>query len=147
MKVRSWIILLGCLAAFAGCHNPLAAQSRPGKPALIRDTDAAEGKEEADVPKEKEYSPVLAAKAVQIGDYYFKKKNYDAAVERYLEALQYQPELVDAYEALGKTFEKKGETLKAQEVYRDFINKNPTSPKLAEFKTKLAKLEKTKTQK
>ncbi len=146
MKFRPWILFLGCLAILPSCE-PLFAQARPRKPALIRDTDTAEGKEEADVPKEKEYNPVLAEKAVQIGDYYFKRKNFDAAIERYLEALQYQPERVDAYEALGRTFEKKGETLKAQEVYRDFIKKNPNSPKLAEFKSKLAKLEKSKPEK
>ncbi len=143
MRCRLWISWLGCLMAMAA-GAPLFSQSRPQKPALIRDTDAAEGKEEADVPKEKEYSPVLAQKALQIGDYYFKKKNFDAAIERYIEALQYQPELVGAYEALGRTFEKKGETLKAQGIYRDFIQKNPTSPKVAEFKSKLAKLEKSK---
>jgi len=143
MKGRMWIIILGSLAGLAGCE-PLIAQSRPQKPALIRDTETAEGKEEADVPKEKEYNPVMAEKALQIGDYYFKKKNFDAAIERYVEALQYQPELAGAYEALGRTFEKKGETLKAQEVYRDFIRKNPDSPKIAEFKSKLAKLEKAK---
>ena len=143
MKGRMWILWLGCLMAVAPV-TPLFAQSRPQRPALIRDTDAAEGKEEADVPKEKEYNPVLAEKALKIGDYYYRKKNFDAAIERYVEALQYQPELVGAYEALGRTFEKKGETLKAQDIYRDFIQKNPGSPKVAEFKSKLAKLEKSK---
>lgn len=140
MNTRKWyailviaVMTINCIAAFPQVRR---------KPALIRDTDAAEGKEEADVPKDKEYNPLLAAQAVKIGDFYFKRKNFDAAIERYIEALQYQPNLVDAYEALGRTYEKKGETLKAQEVYRDFIRKNPDSPKLAEFRTKLARLEK-----
>ncbi len=144
MKGRMWISFLGGLAAIFMCGT-LIAQSRPQKPALIRDTDTAEWKEAADVPKEKEYNPLLAEKALQIGDYYYKRKNFDAAIERYLEALQYQPERVEAYEALGRTFEKKGETLKAEEVYRDFIKKNPTSPKIAAFKSRLAKLERLKT--
>ncbi len=141
MKARKWIIILGLWAVPVTCV-PVLPQVRHQKPALIRDTDTAEGKEEADVPKEKEYNPLLADQAVKIGDYYLKRKNFDAAIERFLEALQYQPNRVDAYEALGKTYERQGETLKAQNVYRDFIRKNPDSPKIAEFRTKLAKLEK-----
>ncbi len=143
MKAFRWIVFAGGMTVLLAGQLAFA-QSRSRRPALIRDTDTAEGKEAADVPETKEYNPVLAEKAVRIGDYYFKRKNFDAAIERYLEALQYQPERVDAYEALGRTFEKKGETLKAEEIYRDFIKKNPDSPKLAEFKSKLAKLEKNK---
>ncbi len=143
MKARKFIALLWCLGAPL-VPATIHAQTRAQKPVLIRDTDAAEGKETPDVPKEKEYNPELAAKAVRIGDYYFKRKNFDAAIERYLEAMQYQPELAEAFENLGKTFEKKGDTVKAEQVYRDFINKNPKSPKVPEFKSKLAKLEKTK---
>jgi tetratricopeptide (TPR) repeat protein len=129
------------LALTCAC-TPAFSQVRHQKPALIRDTDKAEGKEEAEASKEKEFSPILAEQSVKIGDYYLKKKNFDAAIERYIEALQYQPGRVDAYEGLGKTYEKMGETLKAQEIYRDFIKKNPDSPKLADFRAKLAKLEK-----
>ena len=139
--VRILVIVIG-LWTIPAATIPALTQTRSQRPALIRDTDKAEGKEETDVPKEKEYNPLLAEQAVKIGDYYFKQKNFDAAIERYIEALQYQPERVDAYEALGKTFEKKGETLKAQEVYRDFIRKNPDSRKIPEFKARLAKLEK-----
>ncbi len=143
MKAFTWIAIAGGMTVLLAGQFAFA-QSHPRKPALIRDTDTAEGKETADVPETKEYNPVLAEKAVRIGDYYFKRKNFDAAIERYLEALQYQPENVSAYEALGKTFEKKGETLKAEDVYRDFIKKNPDSPKIADFKSKLAKLEKNR---
>jgi len=122
---------------------PALSQSRPQRPpALIRDTDKAEGKEEPEAVKEKEYNPVLAEQNIKIGDYYLKKKNFDAAIERYLEALQYKPDSIEAYDALGKTYEKKGDIAKAMTVYRDFIRKNPDSPKKAEFQSKLSRLEK-----
>ncbi len=118
-------------------------QSRSQKPGLIRDTDAAEGKDEPEaVEPPKEYDPTMAKKIVKIGDFYLKRKNYAAAIQRYLEALQYQPNRTEAFEALGRAYEKQGDTAKAAEIYRDFINKNPDSPKTPEFRAKLAKLEK-----
>jgi tetratricopeptide (TPR) repeat protein len=123
---------------------PVAAQQSPPprKPALIRDTDKAEGKEEADTSQPKEFNPLLAAKNLKVGDFYFKKKNYIAAIQRYMEAIEYQPNFTEAYEALGRAYEKNGDLTKAINIYRDFIQKNPDSPKIAEFRTKLTKLEK-----
>ncbi len=135
--VLLWLLLASC------CPGVLAApQGRPQKPALIRDTDTAEGKEEAKVETAKAYDPLMAEKALKIGDFYYKKKNYAAAIERYIEALQYQPNRIDTFEALGKTYEKMGDRVKAVAVYKDFISKNPESPKIPEFRARLAKLEK-----
>jgi tetratricopeptide (TPR) repeat protein len=116
-------------------------QTRPSRPGLIRDTDKAEGKEEAEPTKEKSYNPLEAERNFRVGDFYFKKKNYAAAIQRYMEALDYQPNLVKAYEALGRAYEKSGNAEKAKEVYRDYIRKNPESTKVPEFQSRLARLE------
>jgi len=120
------------------------AQSPPQsrKPALIRDTDTADGKDEPDVNQPKELNPLLSEKSLKIGDFYYKKKNYVAAIQRYKEAIEYQPDHAEAYEALSRAYEKNGDQSKALDVYKDFIQKNPDSPKVAEFRAKLAKLEK-----
>jgi len=118
------------------------SQSRPGRPALIRDTDAAEGKEEAEPDKPKEFSPVMAEKSIKVGDFYFKKRNYLAAIQRYKDATEYQPNNSKAYESLAKAHEKNGHPLKAADALREFISKNPDSSKIPDFHAKLAKLEK-----
>ena len=130
------ILFLFSVADFA------SPQVRPQRPVLIRDTDAAEGKEETTVEMERVYDPLMAEKTLKIGDFYMKRKNYAAAAERYIEALQYQPNRVDAFDALGKAYEKMGDWVKAAAVYKDFISKNPDSPKIPEFRAKLARLEK-----
>jgi len=118
-------------------------QSRPSKPTLIRDTATAEGKEEADAKeKEKVLSPLEAEKNLKVGDFYFKKKNYSAAIQRYLQALQHQPNLIRAYESLGKAYEKNGEHSKALNVYKDFLQKYPDSPKAPDFQSRISDLEK-----
>jgi outer membrane protein assembly factor BamD (BamD/ComL family) len=121
---------------------PGLGRSGQRKPALIRDTAVAEGKEDADAAKEKAYNPLMAEKSVKIGDFYLKKKNYDAAIQRYREALEYQPNRIEAFEALGRAYEKKGDTVSAATVYKDFLNKFPSSPRADDFRSRLAKIEK-----
>jgi tetratricopeptide (TPR) repeat protein len=133
----SWALLLLLPAAPSGWE-----QSQGGRPALIRDTAVAEGKEEAEVSKEKPFNPLEAEKSIKVGDFYFKKKNYLAAIQRYKEALQYQPNLIKGYEALGKAYEKQKSFDKALEIYKDFILKNPSSPKVPEFQARVTQLQK-----
>ncbi len=119
-------------------------QASAKKPGLIRDTAVAEGKEDPETAKTKVYNPMMAEKSVKIGDFYLKRKNYDAAIKRYQEALEYQPNRIEAFAALGRAYEKKGEPQKAIAVYKDFLDKFPSSPKAAEFRDKIARLEKKK---
>jgi len=137
-KGYAFVFVIWALAGTAMVYP----QSPPRKPALIRDTAVADGKEDAEAAKKKLYNPMMAEKSVKIGDFYLNKKNYDAAIQRYQEALEYQPNRIEAFEALGRAYEKKGEKDKALAVYKDFIEKYPASPKVAEFRSKMAKLQK-----
>ena len=123
---------------------PALAQSQNSRrpPELIRDTDTAEGKEKVAEAKTKEPDPLLAEQSMNIGNYYFRQKNYIAAIQRYLEAIEYQPNSIPAYEALAKAYEKNGDILKSISTYKSFIDKYPDSPKSSEFRSRLAKLEK-----
>ena len=131
------IQILSCviLAILVGLPAP-PAFSQERRPVLIRDTDIAEGKEEPDDIKPKEHSPLLAEKSFNVGNFYFKRKNYLGAIERYLEALEYQPELRKAYEALDRAF------AKAIREDQDYIKKNPDAPDISDRREKLARLEK-----
>jgi len=110
------------------------------KPGLIRDTDVADAKETE--PEVKSPDPLLCEKNINIGDYYYKQKNYSAAIRRYLDAIEYQTDSVRAYDALARAYQKNDEPAKAIAAYKQFIEKNPSSPKLLELRAKLEKLEK-----
>jgi len=119
---------------------------RPGfgqgsKPLIIRDTDIAEGVDEGEEPKPKERNPELAEKNIQIGDFYYKRKNYSAAISRYLTAIEYQSDSIRAYESLAKAYEKEGKLPKAMDAIKDFLRINPGSPKCDDFRKMLANLE------
>jgi outer membrane protein assembly factor BamD (BamD/ComL family) len=118
------------------------AQSRSSsKPEIIRDTDVAEGKDSTK-PKPKELNPMLAEQNINIGNFYLKKKNYDAAIQRFLLALEYQPTSGPAYEALGRAYEKNGQISKAINTFTEFTKKYPNSPKCPDFRAKIARLAK-----
>ncbi len=122
---------------------PAFSQSRISrKPALIRDTDVAEGKDNTDEVTAKEPNPLLAEQNLNIGNFYFKKRNYDAAIQRYLEAIEYQANYVQAYEALGRAYEKIGDKVNAIKTYKDFIEKNPDAPQCPDFRIRVEKLAK-----
>jgi tetratricopeptide (TPR) repeat protein len=136
--------LFGLFACLFTVHEilPALAQTSARKPSLIRDTGVAEGKEDPEASKAKVYNPMEAERSVKIGEYYFKRKNYDAAIARYLEALEYQPNRIEAFEALGRAYEKKGDLAKALALYKDFVDKYPSSPKAADFQSRITRLEK-----
>jgi tetratricopeptide (TPR) repeat protein len=130
------------------------AQTPPQKPpALIRDTGVADGKTKPEAAKEKEkgYNPLEAKHDLEIGNYYFKQGNYIGAIERYRDAIEYQPNLFAAYDALGRAYEKKADKDKTPEerqadrdmalaVYRNFLKSYPSSPKAAEFRSRCDRL-------
>jgi tetratricopeptide (TPR) repeat protein len=142
----SKICLIGpvcCVLLLLSDALPSVAQTpNSRKPELIRDTDIAEGNNGVDTTKPKEPNPVLAEQNVNIGNFYFKKKNYAAAIQRYLEALEYQPNSTRACEALARAYGKNSETAKAISIYKSLIEKNPDSPKIPDFRKKLSEIEK-----
>jgi tetratricopeptide (TPR) repeat protein len=143
--VQIFKILSPCFGFFLLSIQPVAVQSAPQKPAIIRDTDVADGKETEDVPAAKEPNPMLCEQNINIGNFYYKKKNYEAAIRRYLDAIEYQPDSVRAYDALTRAYEKSDQPAKAIAAYRQFLDKQPDSPKSSEFRMRLAKLEKGST--
>jgi tetratricopeptide (TPR) repeat protein len=121
-------------------HSQSGLPQKP--PELIIDTDIAEETEETEDQKPKERDPIKAKENINVGNYYLQQKNYFAAIRRYLEAVEYQPDSVPAHEALGRAYEKNGDISKALELYKKFLEENPNSPKTLEFKARIAKLSK-----
>jgi tetratricopeptide (TPR) repeat protein len=135
-------LLICCLLVCLLPVVPGSGQTGPSrKPEIIRDTDIAEGieKEKDNAPKQR--SPEEAEKNINIGNYYFKNKNYNAAIERYQTAIEYQPDSVRAYESLVKAYEKDGQIDKAIHAIEDFLKANPDSKKCKDLKEKVAKLQ------
>lgn len=140
---KGFLILFICLMYVCLSSDMAPSAQYPGsrKPRIIRDTDVAEETMESEAPAVKEPSPELSRQSISIGNFYLKKKNYAAAIQRFLEAIEYQPDSGDAYDALARAYERNGEPSKAAEAYRRFMIDHPGSDKVAEFRERLQKLE------
>jgi len=108
-----WVQACFCVVLTSLAVICFAQTQTPQMPTLIRDTDVAEGKEDNESPPAKEFNPLLAEQNINIGNFYLKKKNYTAAIQRYLTALEYHPDSIPAHEALARAYEKSGDIAKA----------------------------------
>jgi Flp pilus assembly protein TadD len=74
------------------------------------------------------WDPHKAAKSVEVGDFYFKRKNYRAAEERYREALRYKDNDAVATFRLAVSLEKLGILDDARLEYASYLKILPHGP-------------------
>jgi len=81
--------------------------------------------EEDDVMEMRPYDPHRADKDIEVGDYYYKQKNYKAAVARYRDALEYKSGDALATMKLANVLEKVKELPEAAELYAAYLKAHP----------------------
>src|SRR6266446_2008799 len=82
-------------------------------------------------PPEPVFDPLHAERSIEVGTFYLKKGNYDAAIDRFEEAARYQPKLARPWMLLGETFEKKRDNVHALEAYNKYLEVFPGAPDAA----------------
>jgi tetratricopeptide (TPR) repeat protein len=73
------------------------------------------------------YVSPSASKSVEIGDYYLRRKKFNAALSRFQEALKTDPHYAPAYRELGKVYEGMGQSQKALDAYRKYLDELPSA--------------------
>jgi tetratricopeptide (TPR) repeat protein len=99
----------------------------------------------ADVDPVRSYASPSALKSVEIGDYYLRRKKFNAALSRFQEALKTDPHYAPAYRELGKVYEGMGQPQKALDAYRKYLDELPSAQDAREDKRihkAIARLEK-----
>ena len=94
----------------------------------------------SDVQEFHPWDPHKAAKDVEVGDFYFKRKNYRAALERYKEALIYKPNDAIANFRLAECSEKVGTPSDAITHYQEYLKILPHGPFAADAQKALDRL-------
>ena len=74
------------------------------------------------------WNPMKAMKAIEVGDFYFKRENYPAAISRYREALDNKPRDAEATYKLAAALEKSGDLKGAMEDYQQYLKILPHGP-------------------
>jgi tetratricopeptide (TPR) repeat protein len=86
------------------------------------------------------FDPHRALKDMEVGDFYFKKKNYRAALDRYREALVYKPNDALANFRMAQSLEKLSQPDGAAEHYEEYLKILPHGPLSEEAQKALEKL-------
>ena len=114
---------------------PKEADSPPPLDQLPPPEDKAKTEEEKYA-----FNPVKSKKAVEIGDFYFKKGDARAAASRYLEATKWNDGNSDAWLKLGDAEEKMNDAKAARAAWEKYLQLAPQGKNAAAVKTKIEKL-------
>ncbi len=101
------------------------ASSRPGSP---------------DIGEFHPWNPHKAAKDIEVGDFYFKRKNYRAAEDRYREALYYKDNDAIATYRLAVCLEKLDEPDEALKEFESYLKILPHGPQAEDARKAIERL-------
>jgi tetratricopeptide (TPR) repeat protein len=92
-------------------------------------------------PPEPVFDPFHAEKSIEVGTFYMKKGNYDAAIDRFMDAAHYQPALARPWRLMGEAYEKKRNNGRAIESYKKYLEVLPGAEDAAKVKKRIAMLQ------
>lgn len=92
-------------------------------------------------PPKPVFDPLRANKSIEVGTFYMKRGNYDAAIDRFQDATQFEPGMARSYSLLGEAYEHKGEVDNALAAYRKYLQLLRNAPDREKIQKRIEKLE------
>src|SRR5208283_2918292 len=120
------------------------AKNHPYSKSAVADLEPAPPSDNTGVQEFHPWNPLKASKDVEVGDYYFKRKNYRAALERYKEALYYKDNDAIATYRLAVCQEKMGDKAEAKKNFEQYLKILPEGPLAKDARASLEKLSEKK---
>ena len=121
-----------------GAAKPKSDQ--PAKPPGTVDAEAPSPRVATD--KNEVYDPYHANKSVEVGKFYMRKGDTDAAIERFKDAIHYKYDFAIPRILLGEAYEKKHEDGEAIRYYKEYLKILPNGPDAKHAKERIEKLSK-----
>ncbi len=115
------------------------AKTHPQSSAAVANAEAA-SLGSGGITEFRTWDPHKAAKDVEVGDFYFKRKNYRAAEERYRDALRYKDNDAVATIRLAGCLEKLGILDDARAEYESYLRILPHGPQALEAQKAIDRL-------
>ncbi len=147
---RAWrnaycLAILALLMLGAQAHNSAQEpSSKPGDapPAPQPKPPAKPNKDSAtqSAPDQPAWDPLRAEKDLEVGRYYMKKGDWDAAIDRFQDAIVAKPGYAIPYLYLGEAQEKKGVKKQAIKSYTRYLDLYPHAEDAGKIRKRIDKL-------
>ena len=139
-SLKRWVILSSLLFAAS-----LAAQQPPSQPTDPSSQKKSEKKTKSDsatqsAPDQPNWDPLRAEKDLEVGQYYMRKGDLDAAIDRFQDATTAKPGYALPFRYLGEAQEKKGFKKQAIKSYQRYLDLYPHAEDADKIKKKIDKL-------
>jgi tetratricopeptide (TPR) repeat protein len=122
-----------------------AASISAQNPSILKRTTSTATETDPEVSESNtapEWDPLKANKDIEVGTFYMKKGDYDAAIDRFEEAARLHPGLALPYLKLGETYEKTKNLPKAVEAYESYLKTYQKAPDAKDVQKKIQDLQK-----
>lgn len=90
--------------------------------------------------QEAEFDPLKAEKNLEVGKYYLRRGNYDAAIDRLKDSIRYKSNYAEPHRLLGEAYEKKGEREEAVRYYKKYLEILPSAEDVEKVRKRIEKL-------
>ena len=151
-RLNYWMLMAACGCLLLGraqdgwaqdqqpesSSKPADAQSAPPKqqPAAKKNKD----NETQNAPDQPAWDPVRAEKDIEVGQYYMRKGDVDAAIDRFQDATTAKPGYALPFRYLGEAQEKKGLKKQAIKSYQRYLDLYPRAEDGEKVRKKIEKL-------
>jgi len=127
---------LAVLASLAACDLRAQSSSSKDAPKPKPNTDSAT----QNAPDQPMWDPLRAEKDLEVGQYYLRKGDMDAAIDRFLDAAAAKPGYAIPFRFLGEAQERKGLKRDALKSYTRYLDLYPHAEDKEKIEKKIEKL-------
>jgi tetratricopeptide (TPR) repeat protein len=128
-----------CLAA----QSAYPQEPPPAEPAKKQEQPKPKPNTDSTVqsaPDQPQWDPLRSEKDLEVGKYYMKKGDLDAAIDRFEDATQAKPGYAIPFRYLGDAYEKKGKKKPAVKAYQRYLDLYPHAEDGDKIRKRIEKL-------
>jgi tetratricopeptide (TPR) repeat protein len=134
-----FVVALSSTISHAYAQDPPPSSPPPSQPAPAKPKPNADSAVQS-AEEQPKWDPLRAEKDLEVGKYYMKKGDVDAAIDRFQDATEAKPGYAIPFRFLGEAYERKGKKKQAAKAYQRYLDLYPHAEDGDKIRKKIEKL-------